>query len=236
MNILLKEVSLLFRYFFVTFSLLSFLAFKKFPTILLFFFYPAGKIFKKKLIILHTLELINSSFFLTLFINGFFIFLFFCFLIKMFLSPSWYILQIKVFSDFLFLSFLSLSLSLSLSCLIFFFIFHFSLLWNFETFSLFHLFEIQFQMLRFLEFQIKNLNIFCSSFFLLLITINIIRWFFSWKFLFLFLFQTKVFFIFIFIFIFIIFFSELTFFLFTLFILTFLFLELIFFYICWKLQ
>nr|YP_010620278.1 Sec-independent protein translocase component TatC [Amplisiphonia pacifica]WAX04314.1 Sec-independent protein translocase component TatC [Amplisiphonia pacifica] len=236
MTIFLKELILLFRYFFVTFSLLSLWCFKKFPTILLFFFYPIGKIFKKKLVILHALDLVNSSFFLTFYITTFFIFLYFPLFLKIFFSSSWYTFQVKLFTSFFYITFFYITLSFFLSFFLSFLLFNFSVLWNFETLNSFHLFEIQFQVLRFLEFQITNLNLFCFLSFLFLIVIITTRWFFQWK---------KIYFIFreikIILFCFLSFlfsfsYTELTIQFFLVLNLIFFFLEFIFFYICWRLN
>nr|YP_010620025.1 Sec-independent protein translocase component TatC [Symphyocladiella dendroidea]WAX04038.1 Sec-independent protein translocase component TatC [Symphyocladiella dendroidea] len=236
MVILFKELNLLSRYFLVTFSLLSFWCLKKFPTILVFFFYPVGKIFKKKLIILQALELINSSFFLTLHISAFCLLPFAFCLFKIFFSSSWYSFQIKLFSNFLYLNFLYLNFSFLFSYCLFFLILNLSLLWNFETFNSFHLFEIQFQVFRFVEFQITNLNFSISIFSIFSIFSITVRWFFSWTSLFFIFRKIRFFFFFFIVCFFLLFYIDITFQFFLLLNMGFFFLEFIFFYICWKLQ
>nr|YP_010620071.1 Sec-independent protein translocase component TatC [Rhodomelopsis africana]WAX04084.1 Sec-independent protein translocase component TatC [Rhodomelopsis africana] len=236
MFFLFKELTFFLRYLTISFIFLFSYCFKKFPTILLFFYYPLGKFFKKKLLILHALELINSSLFLNLSISGFFVFIYLNFLLKFFFSSSWYSPQIKLFSNFIQLGFFSLTSSFFCFYLIYFFIFNLGLFWNFEIFSSFHLFEIQFQVLNFLKFQIDNLNLFCYFLFISITLSFISRWLFSWKLLFL-LFRWFKFILFFFSsFCAFFFISEVTLQFFFALVFLYFFLEFIFFYICWKLQ
>nr|YP_010620232.1 Sec-independent protein translocase component TatC [Dictyomenia sonderi]WAX04268.1 Sec-independent protein translocase component TatC [Dictyomenia sonderi] len=235
-SVLIKEFSLLFRYFFVTFSLLSFSCLKKFSTILIFFFYPIGKFFKKKLLILHALELINSSFILIVTFTSFFTFIFFIFLLKIFFSSSWYKPQCKLFTCLIHNIFFLLVFSNLFFFLIYFFIFNFGLAWNLGVFDSFQVFDFQFQFLKFIEFQIKNLNLLCFLFFYFSIFFFTLRWVFSWKTLFFFFTQCKWLLFGIIIVLLVLLYSELSFQFFFSVFLTWFFIEFIFFFICWKLQ
>nr|YP_010620186.1 Sec-independent protein translocase component TatC [Gredgaria maugeana]WAX04222.1 Sec-independent protein translocase component TatC [Gredgaria maugeana] len=234
MSFLLKELTFLFRYFSFSLFFLFILSFKKFPLILLFFFYPIGKVFKKKLIILHVGEFVNISFFLNLTISCFILIIFLIFLIKVFFSSSWYNTQNKLFENFLKTIFLVLICSFTVFYFLYFSIFNFSLLWNFETFNSFHLFDIQLQVFKFLKFQLFNLNLICFVISVFGVGSLVFRWFFSWKFIF-FIFRKIKLFLFLSFSFFSFFFSDITFIFFFLLIFFLLILEIIFIFICWKL-
>nr|YP_010620140.1 Sec-independent protein translocase component TatC [Melanothamnus gigas]WAX04176.1 Sec-independent protein translocase component TatC [Melanothamnus gigas] len=234
--IFLKECIKLLRYFSFAFFCTLIFSFKNFFLLILFFFYPIAKIFKKKLLILHTLELINIFVNLTFFLSSFFTLVFLNFLIIVFFSPSWYKIQIFLFVKFLKQLVSLLGLNLICFYVTNFFIFNLSLIWNFGFFNSFNLFEIQFQLNNFLKFQLNNFFLFCFSFIFFWNVSLIIKWFFSWKFLFFIFKKLKVILFFLFFLVLSIICSNFNCYFFLLIFSIFIILEIFFFYMCLKIS
>nr|YP_010620117.1 Sec-independent protein translocase component TatC [Periphykon beckeri]WAX04153.1 Sec-independent protein translocase component TatC [Periphykon beckeri] len=232
MYFLIYELTTILKYFVFSFCFFIFITFKKFSILLLFFFYPIGKLFKKKLLILQVLELINITFFLNFSMSSFFVFFFFIFLLQIFFSAGWFDFQIYLFKLFCLKLIKLLSFLFFLYYVFYIFLFNFGLVWNFYLVDSFQLFEIQFQIVNFFKFQIYNFNFFVFFFFIFLISLILVVWLYSWK---------KIFFIatklniLSFFFFLSLFFFDLTleFFYFFLFLLF--FFEFFFLYLFWKL-
>nr|WAX04130.1 Sec-independent protein translocase component TatC [Polysiphonia sp.] len=227
----LKELVFYLRYFTSAFILVFFFITKWFLWILIFFYYPIGKILKKKLLILHIWELLQIYTIVSVNFSNLFIIFWFFYLLRSFLTTSWYKAQLALFNQFI-QSFLYCFVLIFVLFYSFnYFVLSFVLFWNFDSHTIFDLFEIQFQLLRFLQFQLCNLNtlIFCSI--CSICSIFLTKWFLEWKFIFFFFKKIKLTSLQAYILLF-------TFLNFDFIILSFfpmlLFLEFIYFFICFK--
>lgn len=234
MFIYLKEIKLTIIYIVISLFLSFFVSFSKLSSLIVLISYPIIKIFHKKLLILHVLDLFNSSFLLSINIGSFFSILSFNLFIKFFFLSSWYKAQKQLINDYSYYILLFLLFYLFLFLFLYKIIIHFLLIWDFKTFSSYKLFDIQFQILKFFKFQIY---LFFSGLIILLLKLILclnIKWFINWKNIFLYIKLCKKlifssFIIIVFLFLYDIFVQF--------FVLNFLyiFLEIIFFFICFKL-
>ena len=234
MFIYLKEIKLTAIYSVISLFLSFFISFSKLSSLIVLISYPIVKIFHKKLLILHALDLFNSSFLLSISIGSFFSILSFNLFIKFFFFSSWYKAQKQLINDCSCYILLFLLFYILLFLFLYKMIIHFLLIWDFKTFSSYKLFDIQFQILKFFKFQIY---LFFSGLTILLLKLILcfnIKWFINWKNIFLYIKVCKklifsFFIIIIFLFLYDIFVQ--------LFVASFLYilLEIIFVFICFKL-
>lgn len=229
----INELKLLISYYFISFFFTLIICLQKFFSLLIFFYYPISKLIKKKLLVLNSLDLLHTSWLLSLNISFLVSILIFNWIIKLFFSNSWYFIQKKTFSQFSRFIFIILILLLFISVFFFKLFFQTILFWSSGIFNSFNLFEIQLQIFQFINFENLYLNAIWFIIILFYSLFLIIKSFITWNYFFLFFslfFSFSKFFIFFFLSLFsidldlLLLFSNL------------LILEFIFFYICFKLN
>nr|QUJ09442.1 SecY-independent protein translocase component tatC [Neorhodomela munita] len=228
------EIKLTSFYIFVTLIFAFIISFYKLQSLIVLFYYPIAKIFYKKLLILHISDLFNSSFLISISVCCFFSVLSFDIFLKLFFFSSWYKVQKKIIKFFYVNNLLFFFLYTLFFFLIYSFFIRYLLIWDFKTFNSYKLFDIQFQIVKFVQFQI---HLFFSGLLILLLIFTLssnLKLFISWKNIFLYIkILKKILFIF-FLFFFLLILYDIYLQFFSL-VFLFIFLEIISIYICYKL-